>query len=750
MVVDMFHVSQVEGHDAKKRFRSGCLGASGCDDSAVYQKCWKLTEAQEKQRVLVLGDAENFTNDEERMPTLPSLIRHFLVGRSIVPARKRGKQLLPVGRTTLLLRHMEETYSRISVGSSTSSYPSRRQVGRRDESHLKSFPLQQLDLNETFANYTCISAIFDKEPPLPLKRNTTESPFKTLAWPDSTRREEDDSTSADASHEPSNSRVGHATLVAVPSIRDDVSIEVSTYLALPTMEVGGRLYASNSDLKTAGVNERPTFPFKSNATETLFETVAKPGCTSMLEDSRTTFDLLSDETLAALQVEEPSNTKSVDAIEVTVSSFRAATTGSEVSTCLDLPAKEIHVRQHASNPYLTKSRPCLSVGRPESNTLAKDSCVETIPPRFAWNMVDCPPAVPESDVLNDVAVEVAYDKFYLPPQDDSSSEDEYNGDGSDEPGSFGVSRSAPLESTRHSFFEKERVHLPLKDSSSAEEDTNYKAIPRLAGAGELDSSQESVQHLRKKHFFLPSQDSSSSEDEAVMESNGHDRSRLSVAPVAGEDSSQESVQLISKKKRVFILSTQDSSRSETETVEANREDDVSILLLGSAVNHASLSEGLPPCKKKRRALSLRVRHFFDEEAEVDSEEDTDCEIEELRALEEEEMEDGGFINDSSQLGCSSSPVDGVRDGVHRALDIQRAHAALFATPILNRRMKKGNDSMDSWQQHAPDSATGLGNMNFIRSVIEHHQQGGRAEDIEKRFHELEEGGGSLTPEVLSS
>ena len=70
--------------------------------------------------------------------------------------------------------------------------------------------------------------------------------------------------------------------------------------------------------------------------------------------------------------------------------------------------------------------------------------------------------------------------------------------------------------------------------------------------------------------------------------------------------------------------------------------------------------------------------------------------------------------------------------------MEREKALQFATPLLNRRMMKRRDtdegSYDSTSapdsSTAPDSTHGLGNMNFVRSVLEHHRNGGSADEIE--------------------
>lgn len=154
---------------------------------------------------------------------------------------------------------------------------------------------------------------------------------------------------------------------------------------------------------------------------------------------------------------------------------------------------------------------------------------------------------------------------------------------------------------------------------------------------------------------------------------------------------------------------------------------------------------------------MASRRFIDEEAGVDSEEDANGDYEEhlaVEAIEAEEADIRGFINDSSQLGYSPDALEEVDpdargSAVHRSLDNQRISAQQFATPVLNRRMKESKN-IDSWDKKAPDSANGLGKMHFIRSVIEHHQKGGEAEDIEQAFREMEEEAGPIDEEPVLS
>lgn len=153
--------------------------------------------------------------------------------------------------------------------------------------------------------------------------------------------------------------------------------------------------------------------------------------------------------------------------------------------------------------------------------------------------------------------------------------------------------------------------------------------------------------------------------------------------------------------------------------------------------HADDNTNVP--KRKLR----HYRCFLDEEAGIDSDEDIDgdrMEDEELDAIEDEEAAMSSFINDSSQLGQTQDELDladppAPEDCVHRQLDLDRERKTVFSTPLLNRRMKrrKGRDSWTPTPASAPDSEKGLGNMHFIRSVIEHHRRGGDSEAIEQLY-----------------
>jgi hypothetical protein len=152
------------------------------------------------------------------------------------------------------------------------------------------------------------------------------------------------------------------------------------------------------------------------------------------------------------------------------------------------------------------------------------------------------------------------------------------------------------------------------------------------------------------------------------------------------------------------------------------------------------------------------------EADIDSDEDVDgdcAEEEEARRIEGEEEFYNSFINDSSQLDYTQDDLDRIglsenvqtpleSGSIHRAVDMAKERMNQFATPMFNRRMVKncrqhvnatpGSGSHDAWDrptpQSAPSSEKGLGNMHFIRSILAHHRNGGKAEDIEKEYNKI--------------
>jgi len=164
-------------------------------------------------------------------------------------------------------------------------------------------------------------------------------------------------------------------------------------------------------------------------------------------------------------------------------------------------------------------------------------------------------------------------------------------------------------------------------------------------------------------------------------------------------------------------------------------------------------------RTKERASGMQHCRFLDLEVDIDSDDEGDNEEEdEARRLEEEEAFYNDFINDDSQLGYTQDDLDrlGLSENaesqaesgvVHRQVDNMRARMNQFDTPVFNRRMRKHARERENatprstsqyWEQPTPasepSSQKGLGNMHFIRSVLEHHRNGGEADDIEEMYH----------------
>ena len=166
-----------------------------------------------------------------------------------------------------------------------------------------------------------------------------------------------------------------------------------------------------------------------------------------------------------------------------------------------------------------------------------------------------------------------------------------------------------------------------------------------------------------------------------------------------------------------------------------------------------------PRTKKHRLRERRrqgLAKFVLDEAEMGSDQEGDDadEEEDLRRLEEEEEDfsQDSFINDNhiltqhfsqdvlgeldpdaSSIGGNPNGTPGINQTSHRALDAQRERENHFKTPNFNRRMMRPNPGFSS----TPSSAQGLGNMNFIRSVLEHHRNGGDSDQIEAEYKRIE-------------
>ena len=154
-------------------------------------------------------------------------------------------------------------------------------------------------------------------------------------------------------------------------------------------------------------------------------------------------------------------------------------------------------------------------------------------------------------------------------------------------------------------------------------------------------------------------------------------------------------------------------------------------------------------QRTARRKALLSSRFVDDQAGIDSDEDVDGDDEDelaLRRMQDEDrlLSQDSFINNNPHLTqASPDALQRLEDQhAHRALDAQERVEDQWKTPTLNRLRKKSpSNGRVGWDEvptpaSAPSSQKGLGKMHFIRSVIDHHRQGGEAEDIEAFYHQV--------------
>lgn len=134
-----------------------------------------------------------------------------------------------------------------------------------------------------------------------------------------------------------------------------------------------------------------------------------------------------------------------------------------------------------------------------------------------------------------------------------------------------------------------------------------------------------------------------------------------------------------------------------------------------------------------------AKRFISSEADLDSGEEG------LYSGDEADDDSAGslvdFINDTSDVGSMRDSLDAVdRDNIeeaggvlHRQLD-KLNEPARFSTPVLRRRRRS------SMGGSSRGSDAGLGSMHFIRSVVDHYNQGGNCDQVEAEYHRLDDEG----------
>ena len=168
---------------------------------------------------------------------------------------------------------------------------------------------------------------------------------------------------------------------------------------------------------------------------------------------------------------------------------------------------------------------------------------------------------------------------------------------------------------------------------------------------------------------------------------------------------------------------------------------------GEKPEEAGSLEKIPKKDTLRKRIEDKYRcKFLDVEAANDDSDESDEEAA-LKQIEDEEMSHDSFINDTSQLGYSQDELDHVNadseveicdggDDIHRQFNHQTDIDNQWKTPVLNRRMREEPTSGQSQEYSQSSDQKGLGRMNFIRSVLEHHRAGGDADALEEEYHRL--------------
>ena len=143
--------------------------------------------------------------------------------------------------------------------------------------------------------------------------------------------------------------------------------------------------------------------------------------------------------------------------------------------------------------------------------------------------------------------------------------------------------------------------------------------------------------------------------------------------------------------------------------------------------------------KKKRMKMNTARRFIESEAGLDSDDEGFYSNDEVDDDSAGSLAD--FINDGSDVGVLRDSLDVYdRDNIeeaggvlHRKLDALN-EPVRFGTPVLRRRRRS------SLSSSTRGSDAGIGSMHFIRSVVNHYNEGGTCDQVESEYHRLEEEG----------
>ena len=773
-----FRMSQVEGIEVPGKR----LDRMSLEDRSSASRAWKLTAEQERHRLLVLGECGSVTDGCHGNSGLSSsLLRRFRLGRSISHCLQKD---LPLGRSAKILRHIEKVHrDKETTDKEETSGMSFLQIGRRGDPSMRVFPLMPLDANEEPANFSCLQQFLPREQESDVQLvSSTEfiSASVPPAYRHAAQNKENEPNSAHplpSSDDAKDylSREGTSYCPDADVIDRPQILNVVNPYAAPKHTKGddnlnsAQLQAENPNASSLGrldgaeECQRSVVQSGSDKVACVY-----PDHLSLHQENPSPTDqgkveeIVVDEFVLHSQDDSDSETEESQIVDPKQSNlskcdvFRGTSTNSssavgpistERKTCetsgdntslehieprhsweSDLDAKLPALSPNINDISNKNEKCCNSANEEQSNDFVLPSQGSNSDADEAASVV----SVEDTRVSEgDVVVKANGDDFVLPSQDSSSSDDSESDD--------------EIVCRRNRADERSPFHCSgddLCDTQSCQpSQRSQKQTPRPSNRDDLCDTQSCQ---RPRRFQKQTHSHSRKDDLCDMQScHSSQRFGRQRPPYSsgGDLCDTQSCQASQLFRQQTHLHSSGDDLCDTQSCQPSQQIRDSRPAQSAAESLLSdgneLSARLPPAKKRRR---LAIQQFFEEEARIDSDDDMDgdkSESSEIRRIEEEEQDIDGFINDSSQLGFSLDALDEADpETVHKALDMQRAKKQQFATPVFNRRMK-GAKNRDSWIGKTPDSASGLGNMHFIRSVLEHHKQGGRAEDIEQFYHELE-------------
>ena len=355
----------------------------------------------------------------------------------------------------------------------------------------------------------------------------------------------------------------------------------------------------------------------------------------------------------------------------------------------------------------------------------------------------------EESMIDEPAAETSLDNstsfFQLPTQDSSSSSEEEDVDDDEEEDSSDAGKDDKCNKQPPPISHDTTLNISFQETSgeanSFLNNTATRQQPNNRGEGFANNNKE-----RQVHFSMPAaEDLSDTTIKAASFAVDPAKPRMSLDSLT--DTPIKPRHNVSKPRKSF------DSLADTPI---QRDDDIigqhkrKRLRVAASTNDSDKKNAGSPAKKdtlKRRIEGKYRNPFLDCEAANDDSDESD-EEDELRRLEDEEGSHDSFINDTSQLGYSQDELDccdadaevKLCDGgdahLQRQLNQQNEIDLQWKTPVFNRKMREPSSQLSQHEHGTQSSSKGIGRMNFIRSVIEHHRSGGDADEIEEEYHRL--------------